>query len=147
VGLHLLGDRAHGEGDARGDDALHAIDLVLEHELPQALDGVLGVGLLLDDQLDLAAGDAARGVDALDREHRAAQAALADGAGDARLGRDDPHLERPALGEGGEAQVRRGGGDDPGATDGLQQFAALHVHGEPPLAVGGGVFRRASCRG
>ena len=66
--------------DAGRDDALHAVDLVLLHQLAEALDRVLGRGLFLDHQLDLAAGDAAGGVEALDRPLRGADAALARAA-------------------------------------------------------------------
>ena len=125
--LHLLGDRSHRQADARGDDALDAIDLVLEHELPQPLDRVLRVGLLLDDELDLAAGDAARGVDAVDREHRPAQAALADRAGDPGLGRDDADPQRPVLRECGSAEVWLRGEHGAGAQA-LEDLPALHVH-------------------
>ena len=103
--LHLLGDRAHRQAHARRDDALHAVDLVLQHELAQPLDRVLGVGFLLDDQLDLAPGDAAGGVDPVDRELGAAQPAFADGAGDAGLRRDDADAQWPVLRDRREAEI------------------------------------------
>ena len=118
--LHLLGDRAHRQAHAGGHDALHAVDLVLQHELAQALDRVLRIGFFLDDQLDLAAGDAAGGVDALDRELRAAQAAFADGAGDAGLRRDDADPQRHVLRDRRKAQIRLRCDGRAGAADGLQ---------------------------
>ena len=93
----LLHHRAERQPDAGRDDALHAVDLLLLHQLAEALDRVLGRGLLLDHELDLAAGDAALGVEALDRPLRGADAVLARRRGDAGARREDADAHRPCL--------------------------------------------------
>ena len=134
--LHLLGDRAHGEAHAGGHDALHAIDLVLQHELAQALDRILRVGLFLDDQLDLAPGDATGRVDAVHGEQRSAQTAFADRADDARFRSNDPDLERAALGDGGKTEVGLCCCDRAGSAERFHYLSAVLVHGTPPGCVG-----------
>jgi hypothetical protein len=55
----LLHHRTKRKSYPGGDDALHAVDLLLLHELAETLDGVLGRGLLFNDKLNLASCDAA----------------------------------------------------------------------------------------
>ena len=55
----FLDHRPERKADAGRNDALHAVDFFLLHELAEALDRVLGRGLVLDHQFDLAAADAA----------------------------------------------------------------------------------------
>src|SRR5204862_4832135 len=114
------------------NDPLYAIDLVLQHELAQPLDRILGIGFLLDHQLDLATGDAARGVDAVDGKQRPAQAAFADRAGDARLRRDDANAQRRALRDRRKAEIRLRHDRRSGASDSLQYFSSIAVHAVPP---------------
>ena len=109
--------------NAGRDDALHAIDLLLLHQLLEALDGVLGVGLLVDDELDLAAGDAAGGVEALDRPLGGAQAAHAGARSNAGARRQDADPDGLGLGDGGREDAGRGGGGA-GGGDRFQQGAA-----------------------
>src|SRR5206468_4558753 len=75
------------------------VDPLLERELLEALDRVLGVRFFLDHQLDLSPEDAARRVDAVRRPTDAALARLADRRRDAA--RDDEHadLDGRRLGE------------------------------------------------
>ena len=95
---------AQRQGHAGGDAAEDDLDLVLEDELAVALDGVLRRRFLLDDELDLAAEDAARLVHALRPPLGAAQPRRADGRRDARADGDDADLHgirrhaRPRLG-------------------------------------------------
>src|SRR6185436_1144939 len=96
----LLHHRTESECDARRDDALHAVDLVLLHELLEALDGVLGRGLLLDHKLDLAPRDAALRIETLNRPLRGAQAADAGARGNAGARCENADLDRPRLGDG-----------------------------------------------
>src|SRR5207244_338786 len=93
----LLHDRSKRQSDAGRDDALHAVDLLLLHQLAEALDRVLGRGLLLDHELDLASGDAALDIEALDRPLRGADAVLARRRGDAGARRQDADAQRLAL--------------------------------------------------
>jgi hypothetical protein len=61
---------------------LHAIDLFLLDQPLKAFDGVLGVGLFLNHQLNPAPGDATAGVELLDRPLRGSEPALAGARGD-----------------------------------------------------------------
>ncbi len=92
--------------------------LDLQRELAEALHGVLGIGFLLHDQLDLAAEDAAAGIDAVDGELGAAQARFTDRGGDSGLGGEHAHLHGPGLREGGR-RVQSRGERRRGATDQL----------------------------
>ena len=73
-GARLLDHRPERQPDAGRDDALHAVDLLLLHELAEALDRVLGRGFVLDHQLNLATADAALRVVTFDRPLRGADA-------------------------------------------------------------------------
>src|SRR5439155_1033179 len=98
--LELLAHRADGQPDRRRDAAGDDLGLRLQRELAEALDGVLGIRLFLDHQLDLPPGDAAGGVDAIDGELRAAQPRLADGSRDTGLRRQDANADGRRLREG-----------------------------------------------
>ena len=71
--LHLLGHRSERQAHAGRDGAGDDVDLVLQGELAEALDGVLGARLFLDDELDLASENPAGSVDPVRRPtaHRA----------------------------------------------------------------------------
>src|SRR3989449_5781869 len=79
--LHLVAD---GEARGRRDEPFDRHDLVLLDQLPRLLHRHARVGLVLGDQLDLPAEDAALLVQLLDPERRALLAVLADGAEEAR---------------------------------------------------------------
>ena len=98
--LLFLGHRRDAEADAGRDQAVDGLDLFLQDQAAKALDGILRVGLFLDHQLELAAGDAAILVHPLGRPLHRANAALAGGAGGARARRDDSDLERLVLRDG-----------------------------------------------
>ncbi len=111
----LLDHRAEREADAGGDDAHGAVDLLLLHQLAEALDRILGRGLFLDYQLDLAAGDAAVAVEAFGRPLGGTDAVFARTTGDAGAGRQDADAQRLILGKCGRGhltsgQKRAGGG-------------------------------------
>src|SRR6478672_11270713 len=65
-GLRLLGHRPEREAYSSRHDTLHAVDVFLLQKLLVTLDRVLGTGLLLDHEFDLAAGDTARSIELLD---------------------------------------------------------------------------------
>ena len=100
--------RSERKADAGRNDALHAVDFFLLHELAEALDRVLRRGFFLNHQLDLAAADAAFGVVALDRPLRGADAVEARRRGDAGARREDADAQRLVLRDGGrEHAIRR----------------------------------------
>src|SRR2546421_423821 len=88
---------AQRQAHAGGDGAGHGVHLVLQRELAEALDGILGARLFLDDQLDLAAEDAAGRVDALGGPLHAAQAGLAHRRQHAGLRGQHAELHRRGL--------------------------------------------------
>src|SRR5213596_3659176 len=101
--LHLVADR---EARRRGDEALDRHDPVLLDQLPRLLHRHARVGLVLGDQLDLAAEDAALFVQLFDRERGALLAVLADRAEEARERDELPDADgllRPH--DGGEREV------------------------------------------
>ena len=104
--LLLLGDGRDAEADAGRDQAVNGIDLFLQDQTPKPLDRVLRVGLFLDHQLELAAGDAAILVHPFGGPLHGADAALAGGAGGARSRRDDSDPERLVLRQGRREQPR-----------------------------------------
>ncbi len=126
--LLLLGGRTDGEPDARGDHAGDDVDLLLQHELPEPLDGVLGVRLLLDDQLDLPPQDAAAGVDPLDRPLGPSQPRLADGRRHAGLRGEDADLHGAGLGEGGNRGEPHRGARRRGGARYLEELPACDPH-------------------
>ena len=129
---HVLGHRAERERHPRGDAAQHHLDLLLENQLPVALDRVLRIGLLLHDELHWPAEDAARLVHALGPPLGAAQAGSADGRGDA--GPDGQHADLHRVGwdallrlgphDGGKSH--RGGHRKSAGT--LDERASMAVH-------------------
>ena len=120
---------------------VHAIDLVLLHQLAEALDGVLGRGFLLDHQFDLAAGDAALGVVALDRPLRGADAVLAGRRGDAGARRKDADPQRLVLRDGRREDARHrqragsGGGFQTAYDETKPWLPSLSARIEPPLSL------------
>ena len=95
--LLFLRHRRDAEADAGRDQALNDVDLLLQDQAPQPLDRILGIGLFLDHQLELAPGDAALLVHPLGGPLHGADAALAGGAGNARSRCDDADPERLVL--------------------------------------------------
>ncbi len=111
----FLHHRTECEADARRDDALHAVDLFLLHQLAEALDGVLRRGLVLDHQLDLAPADATLRIVAFDRPLRGANSIEAWRRGDAGARRENADAQRLVLRDhGGEHAPRRQGADGGG---------------------------------
>src|SRR5262249_49368834 len=89
---HVLRDGPQGKRHGGGNPAQHDLDLLLEDELPVALDGVLWIRFLLDDELNLAAEDAAGLVHALGPPLGATEAGRADGRGDTSADGQDADL-------------------------------------------------------
>ena len=96
-GSGFLHHRPEREAGAGRDDALHAVYLLLLHQLAEALDRVLGRRFLLDHELDLAAGNAAAGVEALDCPLGGSNAVLSWRRGDARTRRENADAHRLVL--------------------------------------------------
>ena len=122
----LEGDIRHRLRQPRVDVADEEVDLVALDQLVGLLhrDGGVGAGRILDQQLDLAAEDAALGVDLVDRELGADQFVLAErgvGAGQRIVEADLDVVGRArGLNEGrGElaTPADRGGLDDGAAAD------------------------------
>src|SRR3989442_141154 len=136
--LHLVADR---EARRRGDEALDRHDPVLLDQLPRLLHRHARVGLVLGDQLDFPAEDAALFVQLLDRERGALLAVLADRAEEARERDELPDADgllRPH--DGGEREVvgpgrGAGGGEGEGvAAGGTGRNRPRAGHWGPPWA-------------
>src|SRR2546422_3671334 len=129
--LHLVADR---EARRRGAEALDRHAPVLLDQLPRLLHRHARVGLVLGDQLDFPAEDAARFVQLLDRERGALLAVLADRAEEARERDELPDADgllRPH--DGGEGEVV---GPGRGAGGGEREEVAAGGAGRHRAAAG-----------
>src|SRR6266516_482154 len=106
----LLHHRRERQLHAGRDAAQDRLDLVLEHQLAVPLDGVLGVGLLLEDQLDVPPEETSLLVDALGPPLDRTVAGLAGHGAGTRADDQDADLERLARGALDGDGRRRGGG-------------------------------------
>ena len=109
--LHLLGHRPQRQPHPGRDGPGDGVDLVLQNELAEALDGVLGARLLLDHQLDLSPQNPAGSVDPLVAHCTPRSPESADRREHTRLGRQHPDLHGPGLREGRGPVQPEGGGD------------------------------------
>ncbi len=130
--LLFLGDGRDAEADAGRDQAVNGVDLLLQDQPPQPFDGVLGIGLFLDHQFELAAGDAAFLVHPFGGPLHRADAALAGGAGSARSRRDDADPQGLVLRQRRREQPGSCGGEKPAARK-PGKIATRELHGCLPL--------------
>ena len=106
-GLVLLGDVHHRQRRAAGDGADQQLHVVLQDELLGLADGRRGLGLVvLGDDLDLVAEDAALGVQLLDRHLHAPRLVLAVALEDADLGAEVADLDDLRLRDGRRRRSR-----------------------------------------
>ena len=123
----FLDHRPERKTHAGRNDALHAVDLLLLHELAEPLDRVLGRRLVLDDQFDLAAADSVLGVVLFNRPLRGADAVLARSCGNPRAWRQDADAQRLILRDRG-CEDASGGRDGAECCGGCKKPAARNCH-------------------
>jgi hypothetical protein len=119
----FLHHRSERQADASRDDSLDAVHLLLLHQLAEALDGILGRGFLFDDELDLAAGDAAGGVETFGRPLCGADAIFSRGRRNAGARRQNADAYRAVLGD-GRRERRTGGGQCAGGGRRFEQASS-----------------------